>query len=93
MFRPVGHLRVWLCTTPTDMRRSFNGLSAMVKRELCDNPLSGAMFVFVNRKRTRTTFRIPIVRSNHPLQVAPTSRSRSGDTQDGSSRWRRGSAF
>jgi len=53
MFRPEGHLRVWLCTTPTDMRRSFNGLSAMVKRELCDNPLSGAMFVFVNRKRTQ----------------------------------------
>lgn len=53
MFTPEGNLRVWLCTTPTDMRRSFNGLSAMVKRDLSDNPLSGALYVFVNRRRTQ----------------------------------------
>jgi len=53
MLRPEGSLRVWLCTTPTDMRRSFNGLSAMVKRELCDDPLSGALYVFVNRRKTQ----------------------------------------
>ena len=51
MLFPQG--RVWLCTTATDMRKSYNGLSAMVKRELGDNPLSGEMFVFVNRKRTQ----------------------------------------
>ena len=51
MLRPQG--RVWLCTTATDMRKSYNGLSALVKRELGDNPLSGEMFVFVNRKRTQ----------------------------------------
>ena len=53
MFRPEGNLRLWLCTTPTDMRKSSTGLSALVKRELCDNPLSGAMYVFVNRKKTQ----------------------------------------
>lgn len=53
MFLPEGNLRVWLCTTPTDMRKSYNGLSAIVKRELLDNPLSGAMFVFINRKKTQ----------------------------------------
>jgi transposase len=53
VFNPLGNQRVWLCTTATDMRKSYNGLSAMVKRELGDNPLSGAMFVFVNRKKTQ----------------------------------------
>ena len=41
---PQGNVRVWLCTAATDMRTSYAGLSAMVKRE---------MFVFVNRKRTQ----------------------------------------
>lgn len=52
MFFPEANVRVWLCTQPTDMRRSFNGLSAMVKHTLKDNPLSGHLYVFVNRKRT-----------------------------------------
>ncbi len=49
MFRPQGNVRVWLCTTPIDMRKSYNGLSAMVKSELGDNPLSGHLYVFINR--------------------------------------------
>lgn len=52
MFFPEANVRVWLCTQPTDMRRSFNGLSAMVKHTLKDNPLSGHLYVFVNAKRT-----------------------------------------
>ena len=52
MFFPEANVRVWLCTQPTDMGRSFNGLSAMVKNTLKDNPLSGHLYVFVNRKRT-----------------------------------------
>jgi len=35
------------------MRRSFDGLSAQVKRMLNDNPQSGALFVFINRRRTQ----------------------------------------
>lgn len=53
MLLPQSNLRVWLCTAATDMRKSYKGLSAMVKRELGDNPLSGERFVFVNRKRTQ----------------------------------------
>ncbi|MFK7889933.1 MAG: IS66 family insertion sequence element accessory protein TnpB, partial [Granulosicoccus sp.] len=53
MILPQANVRVWLCITATDMRKSYNGLSAMVKRELGDNPLSGEMYVFVNRKRTQ----------------------------------------
>jgi len=48
-----GDLKIWLCTQPTDMRRSFDGLSAQVKRMLHDDPQSGALFVFINRRRTQ----------------------------------------
>lgn len=46
-------VRVWLHIQPTDMRKSYNGLSALVKNTLGDNPLSGNLFVFVNRRRTQ----------------------------------------
>lgn len=44
---------IWLCTQPTDMRRSFDGLSAQVRRLLLESPSSGALFVFINRRRTQ----------------------------------------
>jgi len=53
MFYPEGHLRVWLCTQATDMRKSFNGLSVLVKRQLDEDPVSGQLFVFVNRRKTQ----------------------------------------
>ena len=45
--------RIWLCTSPTDMRRSFDGLSAQVRRHLGEDPSSGHWFVFINRRRTQ----------------------------------------
>lgn len=45
--------RWWLCTTPTDMRRSYDGLSALVKEHLGQDPLSGHGFVFLNRRGTQ----------------------------------------
>ena len=53
MFAPDTGVRVWLCTEPTDMRKSFDGLSAMVKHTLGDDPLSGHLFCFINRRRTQ----------------------------------------
>ena len=53
MFFPEGEVKVWLCTTPTDMRRSFDGLSGMVKHQLQEDPLSGQLFVFINRRKTQ----------------------------------------
>lgn len=35
------------------MRRSYDGLAAMVRRQLAENPLSGHGFVFINRRRTQ----------------------------------------
>ena len=34
------------------MRKSFNGLSALVKNTLAEDPISGHLFVFINRKKT-----------------------------------------
>lgn len=52
MFVPSQQARIWLCTEPTDMRKSYNGLSALVKHQLERDPLSGHYFVFVNRRKT-----------------------------------------
>ena len=46
-------MRVHLCTTPADMRRSFDGLAAMTEHVLRKNPLSGHLFVFRNRRCDR----------------------------------------
>ena len=45
--------KVWLHTQPTDMRKSFAGLVALVKNVLQENPLDGQCFVFINRRKTQ----------------------------------------
>lgn len=52
MFFPEQHVRVFLCTQPTDMRKSFAGLRALTRQVLHEDPLSGALFVFLNRRGT-----------------------------------------
>ena len=42
--------RIWLAAGPTDMRKGFTGLSALVQNALEDNPLSGQLFVFCRRR-------------------------------------------
>ena len=44
---------MWLCTEPTDMRKTYNGLSALVKNHLCENPLNGHLYTFINKRRTQ----------------------------------------
>lgn len=44
--------RVLLATEPVDFRKGIDGLAAVCRRALGDNPLSGAVFVFRNRART-----------------------------------------
>ncbi len=53
MFFSEAQVRVWLYTQPTDMRKSYDGLSALVKNALHEDPSSGHLFVFINRKRTQ----------------------------------------
>jgi transposase len=52
MFFPESQVRIWLYAQATDMRKSFDGLVALVKHQLQEDPLSGHLFVFINRKRT-----------------------------------------
>ncbi len=53
MLFPESQVRIWLYTQPADMRKSYDGLSALVKQKLQEDPLSGQCFVFINRKRTQ----------------------------------------
>jgi len=50
MFFPEGQVLVYLYGTPCDMRKSFRGLIALVKNSMGRDPLSGHLFVFVNRR-------------------------------------------
>ena len=45
--------RFYLYVHPTDMRKSFDGLSALVDETGISAPLSGDVFVFVNRRRDK----------------------------------------
>ena len=47
------HVRVFLAREPVDMRKSFHGLTALTEGVLQQDPLSGQLFVFVNRRRDR----------------------------------------
>src|ERR1700736_1221093 len=44
---------IWLCTQPADLRKSFDGLAALVRDWLGSDPLSGQVFVFRNKSADR----------------------------------------
>jgi transposase len=46
-------VRIYLCTKPTDLRKGFDGLQGMVREFLGQDPLSGHLFLFLNRRRDR----------------------------------------
>jgi transposase len=46
-------VRILLCTQPTDMRKGFDSLAALVREELGEDPLSGHLFVFRSRRGNR----------------------------------------
>src|SRR5487761_1588684 len=45
--------RVYLCTTPVDLRKSFDGLSGLVESVFQGNVLDGHLFLFVNKRQDR----------------------------------------
>jgi transposase len=53
MFGLSAAVRVYLATKPADMRKSFDGLAALASGNLALDPLSGHLFVFVNKRRDR----------------------------------------
>jgi transposase len=46
-------VRVFLCTSPTDMRKGFDTLAVLVRDSLGYDPMSGHLFLFVGRRRDR----------------------------------------
>jgi transposase len=46
-------VRIYVCLTPTDMRKSFDSLAAVVREGLGYDPLSGHLFVFRSRRGDR----------------------------------------
>ena len=46
-------VRIFVCSEPQDMRRSFDGLSLAAQEHLGQDPQSGALFVFCNKRRDR----------------------------------------
>jgi transposase len=50
MFTLPPALRIYLATTPTDLRKGFDGLSGAVMQVIGEDPASGHLFVFRNRR-------------------------------------------
>jgi len=46
-------IRIFLCLEVADMRRGFDGLASMVAEIVGEDPLSGHLFVFRNRRQDR----------------------------------------
>ena len=42
-----------MAVQPVDMRKSFNGLWTAAQEQLHEDPKNGAVFVFINKERTR----------------------------------------
>jgi len=47
-------LRVFAYKKVTDMRKGYEGLGALVRENLKSDPMSGDLYLFVNRRRNRT---------------------------------------
>jgi len=52
MIQLIPHLRVLLACQPVDFRNGIDGLAALCQRVLEEDPFSGTLFVFRNRRGT-----------------------------------------
>jgi hypothetical protein len=43
---------ILIAITPADFRKGIDGLAAVCKQQLAQNPRSGTLFVFINRSKT-----------------------------------------
>ena len=51
IFQRPDHLRVFLRPGPTDMRKAIQGLSVLAQETFSQDPFTGNLFVFCNRRR------------------------------------------
>lgn len=45
--------RIYLAAAATDLRKSFEGLGDLVRHQFGEDPLSGHLFLFTNRRKNR----------------------------------------
>ena len=50
MIGPPSNTQIWIAAGVTDLRRGFNGLSALVQTKLEKSPMSGQVFIFRGRR-------------------------------------------
>ena len=50
MLEPLHARRILAWRDPVDMRKSFDGLIGLVRDAMVEDPLSGSLYVFVNRR-------------------------------------------
>lgn len=53
MLTLANNMRIYLHTQPTDMRRGFDGLCALVRSVFQADPTDGSLFLFINRRADR----------------------------------------
>ncbi|RKZ26409.1 IS66 family insertion sequence hypothetical protein [bacterium] len=53
MFTLGSTLRFHLYSAPVDMRKSFDGLSGIVQNSLRQSPVSGDVYIFINKRRNK----------------------------------------
>lgn len=53
MIPVIGGTRMFLYRGPADMRKGFDGLAGMVDEHFSENLFTGALFIFLNRRRDR----------------------------------------
>jgi len=53
MFTLSAENRFHLFSKPTDMRKSFDGLSGLVQNKLGRDPSGGDVFIFINKRRDK----------------------------------------
>jgi transposase len=46
-------VELYVCTTPVDLRKQHDGLCGLVRGALKKEPMSGHVFIFLNRRRDR----------------------------------------
>ena len=69
MMLPANGVRVYLALGATDMRKSIDGLSILVSRQLQLDPFAGHLFGFCNR--SRTIIKLLSKRSIRPFLCGP----------------------
>jgi transposase len=53
MFTLSAAVRIYVAAAPCDLRRGFDGLSALMRSVIGADPMSGHLFVFLNMRRDR----------------------------------------